>query len=86
MFPVLEIAPEPKNVKSVSIVIHNKPLLITPEFVLMRRLLESPKYWGLVDKDTNLVIRELDFKAPLPRPPGKGEGLEIDFNHPWTMI
>ena len=67
-------APPQKNVKQVSFVIHNKPLLITHEFILMRRLLESSKGWGIVAKDTNSVISGFELLAPLLRIPGRQRG------------
>lgn len=32
----------------------------------------------------NLVIRVLEI--PVPHPPERGEGLEIEFKHQWIMI
>ena len=49
-------------------VIHNKPLSITSEFILTRRLSESPKD-GLVGGEPTLDQRQgLELSAPLPTP------------------
>lgn len=49
-------------------------------FMLMRSLLV-----GAVVARTNLVMRRLEIPVP-PQLLGRGEGLEVEFNHHWSMI
>lgn len=44
--------------------IYNKHLSPTSEFVIMRRLLESPRGRGLVARVTNAATRGLEVLAP----------------------
>ena len=42
--------------------------------------------WGMVVRGANQVVRELEFSIPALWPPGRGEELEVQFNHQWIMI
>ena len=42
--------------------------------------------WGMVVRGANQVIRGLEFSFQVLWPPGKGEELEVQFNHQRIMI
>lgn len=43
----------------------------------------KPLWTGLVARTTNLDWRVGAF-SPTPQPPGRGEGLEVEFRHQWA--
>lgn len=55
-----------KKVKRVCFVIHNKPFSTTPEFILTRWLLESPKDLGWLTGELTLWLEGWNFQ---PHPP-----------------
>ena len=42
--------------------------------------------WELDAGGTNPVITGVVAFGQIIRPPGRGEGLQIEFNHQWSMI
>lgn len=79
------------EVIGMSFVIYNKLLLTIPEFMLIKGLLVHcwiASALELVARGTNHGIRGLELSTPhiTSGLSGRGEGLDIEFNHQWSMI
>lgn len=55
-------------------------------FCFVNETLEKYLRMGLVASGAKHVIRELELSVPSPKPPGKGERLEAEFNSHWPMM